>query len=70
MKIGLTKHARKRAEVRFSDLSEQDLGKMAGLVIKCGKILPSRNGCSRYRFCGKTFVIDRHGEHPVVVTVF
>ena len=70
MKIGLTKHARKRAEVRFPDLSEQDLGKLADLVIKCGKIVSGRNGCSKYRFSGKTFVIDKHGEYPVVVTVF
>ena len=70
MKIGLTKHARKRAELRFPDLSEQDCRKMADLVMKCGKFMSARNGCSKYRFSGKTFVIDKQGEYPVVVTVF
>ena len=66
----LTKHARKRARQRCPGFSDNDLRDMAGFVMNCGKIISSRDGSIRYRFSGKTYVIDKRGKQPKVVTVF
>jgi len=68
--IALTKHARKRARQRCPDLSENGFRDLAEFVMNCGKVISCKDGSIRYRFSGKTYVIDKRGEKPRVVTVF
>ena len=65
----LTTHAISRMRERHPDWSENDCRSMVELAISCGKLLAGYNGCRRYRFLDKEFVIDENDGNPIVVTV-
>jgi hypothetical protein len=68
--IRLTRHAMARAHQRHGEWSEQQLRDFAELALSCGLVSPGHNGCRRYRFLGKEFVMDeRRPDAPTLVTV-
>jgi len=55
---------------RYPSWTDQNCRDMAQLAINCGKLLPGYNGCRRYQFLNKEFVINENNGNPVVVTVY
>ena len=67
--IQLTHHARNRIIDRHPDWTDQECQAFARFAIKCGMVSPGYNGCKRYKYLGKEFVVNENSGNPIVVTV-
>lgn len=67
--VRISKHAKRRLRQRHPGMTGKDCADLVTMAIKCGAVSLGKNGCKKYKFLNKEFVIDDKNGFPLVVTV-